>query len=246
MLGQETAIIRLAGRIWQAYRTCRPSNGLPSRLALSAFALILCLGVASAAQADRIDFGKGWTEQRFSLFSSNSFDPQGTSLAIESNGTVSLLWKRLLPRFWQTSKASWRWQVREGVPATDLTRKGGDDRNLALYFIFLPQKTAENAGDAGISALLDAADVRVLMYVWGGDHPVGAILPTPYLGERGRTVVRRGIGTGMADEAIDLANDYRAAFGEPPQSLVGLAISADSDDTDTRIIASIGNLTLLR
>ena len=132
------------------------------------------------------------------------------------------------------------------MPATDLTQKGGDDRNLALYFIFLPQQAAEKAGDAGISALLKATDARVLMYVWGGDHPVGAILSTPYLGERGRTVVRRGIGTGIADEAIDLANDYRAAFGEPPESLVGLAVSADSDDTGTRIVASIGNLTLLR
>jgi hypothetical protein len=245
MLGQETAVDGLAGCVRQVYRTCRSWHWLPRRLALSAFAIILSFGVATAAQVERIDFGKGWTEQRFSLFSSNSFDPRGASLEIESNGTVSLLWKRLLPRFWQTSKASWRWQVRQGVPATDLTRKGGDDRNLALYFIFLPKHAAEAAGNAGISALLDAAGARVLMYVWG-DHPVGAILSTPYRGERGRTVVRRGIGTGIADEAIDLANDYRAAFGEPPESLVGLAVSADSDDTGTRIVASIGNLILRR
>ncbi len=84
------------------------------------------------------------------------------------------------------------------------------------------------------------------MYVWGGVHATGEILPTPYLGPRGRSIIRRPPGTGTAAERVDLASDHRRAFGEEPESLVGLAISADSDDTDTAVVARVTRLRIDR
>lgn len=66
----------------------------------------------------------------------------------------------------------------------------------------------------------------------------------PYLGARGKTVVLRGAGTGQARESVDLAADFRRAFGGQATSLVGLAVSGDSDDTDTMIRARISSLTM--
>jgi hypothetical protein len=43
---------------------------------------------------------------------------------------------------------------------------------------------------------------------------------------------------------VDLLADHQRAFGETPLSLVGLAVSADSDDTDTGIRARLSNLVL--
>lgn len=211
---------------------------------LAAAALVLLFG-AGGALASSVTFDKEWREQRFSLFSSNDFRLGGDRLTVESDGTVSMLWTKLPEDRWSARAASWQWQVARGVPPTDLTRKGGDDRNLSLYFIFMPASVAERARNAGIKDLLDEPDVRILMYVWGGNHPEGAILPTPYLGERGRTIIRHPSGTGSKSETVDLAKDFLAAFSEPATSLVGLAVSADSDDTSTRIVASIGSLRLL-
>jgi len=164
-------------------------------LSLAVAAIALAIG---GAQASSVAFGDSWREQRFSLFSSNDFGLRGETLTVRSDGTVSLVWTRLPEGLWDARNAAWRWRVEKSVPPTDLTEKGGDDRNLALYFVFLPRSVAERAQDSDLKDLLDEPDVRVLMYVWGGDHRKGEILPTPYLGERGRTIIRRHAPTGGA------------------------------------------------
>ena len=200
--------------------------------------------MAGPASAQQIDFGSAWQEQRFAIFGSNDYALQGSSLGVRSDGTVSLLWRALPEGFAGTTQATWDWQVQTSVPPTDLSRKGGDDRNLALYFIFLPPEAAATARTAGVRALLDNPDVRVLMYIWGGSHAVGQIVPSPYLGARGRSMIRQNAGTGSASETVDLARDHQRAFGEAAQSLVGLAVSSDSDDTRTQIAAGIARLVL--
>ncbi|MFD0860480.1 DUF3047 domain-containing protein [Roseovarius aquimarinus] len=186
----------------------------------------------------------GWTEQKFSLFSGNDWRQGSDSVAVRSNDTVSMLWTTLPEAEWSSTGASWSWSVDQSVPATDLARKGGDDRNLSLYFVFMPEEIARQNVNSGIRQLLDVEEARVLMYVWGGNAQRGALLGSPYLGGQGKTVVLRGAGTGAHSERVDLAADYRRAFGGAPTSLVGLALSADSDDTNGAIAASLSGLTL--
>jgi hypothetical protein len=57
-------------------------------------------------------------------------------------------------------------------------------------------------------------------------------------------VVLRGAAPGRHSERVDLAADHARAFGTAPQALVGLAISADSDDTGTVIEARLSGLSL--
>jgi hypothetical protein len=130
------------------------------------------------------------------------------------------------------------------VPATDLRLKGGDDRNLAVYFVFLPEAEARASGRDGIRRLLEAEAARVLVYVWGGTDGQPRLQDSPYLGARGKTVALRAAGTGTMRETVDLAADHRAAFGSAPGALVGIAVSADSDDTASAIRAEIGDLVL--
>jgi hypothetical protein len=206
--------------------------------------LALCLAASAASAAGPVRFDGSWQEQRFALFSSNQYGFGSDSLSVRSDGTVSLVWARLPEASWGVRGADWRWSVDRSVPPTDLRRKGGDDRNLALYFVFLPEAEARTSGNAGIRRLLEAEAARVLVYVWGGPDGQPRLQDSPYLGARGKTVALRPAGTGAAAEAVDLAADHRAAFGTAPGALVGIAVSADSDDTSSAIRARLSNLIL--
>ena len=65
-----------------------------------------------------------------------------------------------------------------------------------------------------------------------------------YLDARGKSLILRGAGTGTHAEAVDLAADYARSFGGAPQALVGVAVSADSDDTETAIRAWISDMVI--
>jgi hypothetical protein len=210
---------------------------------LRLFVLAASIFSCSLAEAEQVTFSDNWTEQAFSLFSSNEFVLNADTLGISSEGTVSILWKKLPLSMSEANQADWDWAVEVSVPATDLTVKGGDDRNLSIYFVFSPQ-TIYLSSKSKLTDLLKNKDVRVLMYVWGGDHDRGEVLPSPYLEDFGKIIVLQRAGTGRAREQVNLANDFLRVFGENPKKLVGIAISADSDDTRSTIYSSISNLKI--
>jgi hypothetical protein len=211
------------------------------RLPLSAVLITL---LATTATAGSVSFANGWQEQRLSLFSSNDYS-FGQNLGLVSDGSVSIAWTRLGQGDWGSSGASWSWNVEQSVPATNLAMKGGDDRNISLYFVFVPEHMASGLEGANIRSLLGNSDVRIIQYAWGGNAKRGQVIASPY-GPRGQgvTIPLRSAGTGSYSESVDLAADYARAFGGSKGALVGLAVSGDSDDTNSVIRAAIGNLTL--
>lgn len=196
----------------------------------------------TTAQAGAVSFASGWKEQKLTLFSSNDYS-FGNSLSMTSNGSVSIAWTRVGQGDWGADAASWNWAVRQSVPATDLSRKGGDDRNISVYFVFVPADVAPSLAGAGIRSLLGRDDVRVMQYAWGGNHGRGSIIKSPY-GRGGVTIPLRQAGTGSVSESVNLAADYARAFGGTKGALIGLAVSGDSDDTNTVIKATVSNLNL--
>lgn len=236
---RRAAVVRLA-------RALSPAPA-PARARALALALVgsLAAGLAGPARAlGQVDLS-GWTEQRFSLLAPALFRQSPDRVSIRADRSVSLIWRALPQDFWPARQARWSWEVARGVPATDLTRRGGDDRNLAVYFVFMPEDRARAFGARpNLRRLLGEEQARVLVYVWGGDVARGALLPSAYLGPRGRTVVLRDPAPGRHAERVDLAADHARAFGTAPAALVGLAISADSDDTASLIEATLSGLTL--
>ena len=201
------------------------------------------LAMPSAVLANSVPFDGTWKEQGFFRFFTNDYTLNGDRMGVVSDGTVSVIWRPLDDALGDATTASWRWQVSAGVAATDLTRKGGDDRNLAIYFVYVDSETAKTLRRTSARKLLRNKNTRALVYVWGGDHPKGAILPSPYSSAL-RTKILRGPETGTFDERVNLTADFKRAFGTDPGVLVGLAITADSDDTDVRIQAQIGRMRL--
>ncbi|SEN63118.1 Protein of unknown function [Pseudorhodobacter antarcticus] len=211
----------------------------------SILAAFLAPSLTTSAQAQSVAFDNTWKTQRFSLFSSNKYGFGGRSMSIASDGSVSLAYARVTEASWGAKAAKWSWGVTQSVPATDLAKKGGDDRNASLYFVFLPEAEARALGaNADVRKLLTKDSARVLTYVWGDNRARGTQLASPYLGSRGKTILLRAAGTGQHSESVNLVADYKRAFGGTPGALVGLAVSADSDDTKTAIRASISGLSL--
>lgn len=205
-------------------------------------ALSLSLAISTGPVfAAQVPFDGAWKEQGFLKLFTNDYRLRGDQVDITSDGTVSVIWRPVDDALGNADRASWRWAVSQGVAATDLTRKGGDDRNLAIYFVFVDEATARTLNRNSARRLLTNPSTRALVYVWGGAHPKGAILPSPY-SDGLRTKILRGTGTGTFSESVDLDADYRRAFGSAPGVLVGLAITADSDDTGGEIRAAIRDL----
>lgn len=211
------------------------------RLFVAVFLYAATLGPAIAGP---LLFDGSWKEQGFLRLWSNEYQFLGTKLDVTSDGTVSLVWRALEPSLRNADGARWTWEVREGVVGTDLRRKGGDDRNLAVYFVFTDVETAHNLSRNSARRLLRNQKTHALVYVWGGNHNSGSFLKSPYH-PRMITRVLRPSGVGRHIEDVDLEADFHTAFGAEKSILVGIGVSADSDDTGGRILASIENLELV-
>jgi hypothetical protein len=214
--------------------------------------LIAALSLALPAQAmGPVAFGPepeaaGWSELTFRGRAPAEFgaESQGT-LRVRTEGGVSVLYRPLDAGFAAAAEAGWRWRVDAGVPPTDLGRRGADDRSLAVYFLFGDDPDA--AGDSPASLTAAMRRGRALVYVWGGEGAARSVVESPHMGARGRLIVQRPAespGGEWLAEAVDLRADFRSAFGREPGPLVGLAVSADSDDTASVSDGLIADLVL--
>ncbi|WP_368415717.1 DUF3047 domain-containing protein [Falsiroseomonas sp.] len=155
---------------------------------------------------------------------------------------------------------AWRWRVDAGPLATDLSRRGGDDRAIAVSVGF-----AGFAPSAGVvlrtqhamaqaSAAEQALPRSVLSYIWGGTGQEGASQPHGFFqspwtpGITQLSVLRpaeapRGQ---WFEERVDLGADWRAAFrGPEAPHITELMISVDVEDTKARVDAQVENIRLV-
>lgn len=160
-------------------------------------------------------------------------------LEVRAMGSSSVLYRELADAPVKASKLSWSWQVVEALPATDLAQADGDDRVLALHVVF-----AEDSLGARIAGMMSPfARGRVLTYVWG-DKEVREF-PHPHLPDKAWMIVRRPTGTPIDtwfDETVDIAADYKRAFGEDAPAIAYVGISGDSDDLRSSCFGKIRSI----
>ena len=182
----------------------------------------------------------GWRELEVSGKKANRFvgQPDG-SIEVISSSSVSRLYRPLQVDLKATPELTWQWRVDEPVPPTDLTRKGEDDTALTVYvgFPWDPDRASftERLKRPLVEALAGKdAPGRVLAYVFGGKQRRGEVVASPHLGSAGFMRVLQPANSPVGqwfEERVDLAKDYRQAFGENAPDPVQLAISADTDNT---------------
>ncbi len=155
---------------------------------------------------------------------------------------------------------AWRWRVDAGPPATDLARRGGDDRAIAVSvgfagfsprasLVLRTQHAMAQASAGGVNLPRSA-----LTYVWGGTGREGAgrpngFFPSPWTGGLSQLRVLRPAEAPRGqwvEELVDLGADWRAAFaGEQVPPMIEVAISTDTDDSGALVDAQVENIRLV-
>lgn len=186
----------------------------------------------------------GWRSVSFPRRRGANFSARGKdAVVVETAGGVGLLWHAVPHQVAHAQNARWRWLKTQGVGPTDLTRKGGDDRVLAVYFAFASPSDAKAGTD--LTTLLREGRAEVLLYVWGGAAKPETVLRLPYFDGHGRTIVKRPADAKPGvwfDEKAEVRADFRRAFGKAPGHLVAIAVSSDADDTGGRNVAALADL----
>ncbi|MBT6090297.1 MAG: DUF3047 domain-containing protein [Rhodospirillaceae bacterium] len=173
------------------------------------------------------------------------------SLTVQADSQVAFLYTFVPDDPLPGHTLRWSWRVDKDFPGTNLSDQGSDDRPLAVHVYFADQDAGllKKMG-RGMAAMFGVpVSGEAITYVWGGQRPVGTMIPNPFMDDgEGVLFIRQSPGftaTGQwVDETVDLAADYRAAFGGELSAVSVIAVSADTDDTGAQSQAQIRDLQL--
>lgn len=148
-------------------------------------------------------------------------------LRAEADGTASALYQTIKVNLNETPYLHWRWRIeRTFGPDIDERSQQGDDYAARVYLI-------RNGG-------LAFWRTKAINYVWSSGNPAGTHWDNPYAGGN----VQMWAMNSGDDEAgdwhshtRDIRADWREAFGEDIDSLDGLAVMTDSDNTGMMVRA---------
>ncbi|WHZ22781.1 MAG: hypothetical protein OJF47_001893 [Nitrospira sp.] len=146
----------------------------------------------------------------------------------------------------------WRWKVENLLQKSDVNRKDGDDYPARLYITFayepekvsLGKKLKYKAGQA----LFGDIPIGALNYIWDTKSLAGTIVDNAFTDFAKMIVVESGaqrIGSWIEEER-NVYEDYKAAFGEEPPAINGVAIMSDTDNTKERAVAYYGDIVFVK
>jgi hypothetical protein len=210
------------------------------RRLVPAFCAAAALVVVAAPTERRLGFPAGlddWQEKDFvGTTDYRAVDEEGRPAVLAAaDGSASALYRRVGIDLEATPYLSWRWRV-EGTygPDIDETAKSGDDYPARIYVV-------RRGG-------LAFWRTRALNYVWSSARPVGSRWSNAYAGDSVRMLAVDS-GDARAGEWVahtrDVRADWRAAFGEEIDSLDGVAVMTDGDDTGSAMRAWFADIRFL-
>jgi hypothetical protein len=213
------------------------------------------------AQIDSQLVANGWKEFTFDYQRQNTFRQitEGV-IEIETNKSVSIAYlpfdtAKLDLR--ETSNLVFEWQHEGQVIDRDVSKKGGDDRILAIYLAFSYQPEHASLKEKLLRPLVVAsqgldAPGRLLTYLWAGEPKVGRWFENPYTGKAGYMKVIQDAKDGSNNanvwhaHKVNIVADFREKFGHMPPTPAYVAIGVDSDDTKMRAITRVRGLKFMK
>ncbi len=225
---------------------------------------ILWFGIATAeapiqlfdAQADKNGLPLGWQPLTFKKIERHTnyrlSEEAGRPIILaESERAASGLIRPLDldPQVYQT--LSWCWKVDAIIKKGDVRTKAGDDYAARIYVTF--------KFDPEHASFFEAAKFKTyklfygeyppkgaLNYVWANRMQIGEVVPNAYTDRAMMIAVESGeekVGQWHCAKR-NLFNDYKAAFGEDPPNISGIAIMTDTDNTEASAKAAYADLLL--
>lgn len=178
---------------------------------------------------NREDALKEWKEKIFRgrvIYEVNPETPHGYLFAKSQKASSGLFYKiRFSPK--KYPYISWSWKIGRfpsKAENTNINKKSWierDDYAVRVYVIF-PAFIFTNT--------------KCIEYIWSEDLPKGAVLTSPFYRNIKLLVLESGsekLGEWVLEER-NILDDYRLAFGNPPQAAVGaIALMTDADNTQS-------------
>ena len=167
-------------------------------------------------------------------------------LKAESHSSASAIIYRKTWNVYEYPRLHWKWKVDNVYKKGNIRDKSGDDYPIRVYVMFPydpKQADIKERLEYGIAKALYGKypPHSTLNYVWTGQNIAERIITSPYT-DRAKIIIlengRSSIGT-WVEEAVNILDDYRAAFGKDPPQTAGIAIMNDSDDTGEMAVSYV-------
>ncbi|MEO6409642.1 MAG: DUF3047 domain-containing protein [Burkholderiaceae bacterium] len=154
------------------------------------------------------------------------------------------------------TQLAWQWRVEKFVDAADLREKTGDDTAVKVCVFFDMPLDKVPFGDRQLLKLArsrtsDVLPTATVCYVWDNKLPVGTTLDNAFTRRMRYMVLRTG--TVGADkwtaQKRDVGADFLKLFGDESTeipAISGIAVGADSDNTQSHSVSYVADLVLSR
>ena len=177
-------------------------------------------------------------------------------LKVEADESYGNLVHALRAKAGEHTALAWRWRVDKLVENADIKTRAGDDAaaKLCVFFGFDAAKLSfgeRTRLSLANSATGEVVPTQTLCYVWDNKLPIDTGLINAFT-KRIRFIVLQS-GTGKLGQWVaekrDLSVDYQRMFSDESEGkipeIVGVAVSADADNTHGHGLAYFGDVSLV-
>jgi Protein of unknown function (DUF3047) len=176
-------------------------------------------------------------------------------LKVEAEDSYGNLAHAMRSQIAEKSVLAWRWRVDKLVEDADIKVRAGDDAAAKLCVFFGFDAAKLSLGERtrlSIASSTTGQDVptQTLCYVWDNKLPVDTGLINAFTKRIRFIVLQSGAGRlgQWLPQRRNLAADYQRMFGDESEGqvpeVVGVAVSADADNTHGHGLAYFGDVTL--
>ncbi len=174
-----------------------------------------------------------------------------TVLEAQADNSASALVYPLRADPMHTPWLTFRLRTERLIEKTDVTTRAGDDYPARVYVTFDYDAARLPFGDRmklrmARSVWGDQVPAAALCYIWERRQPVGYSQWSAFTNRLRMIVVESGstrLGQWVVIER-NVAEDFRAAFGEAPPPISGIIVATDTDDTGETAHTWFGDISL--
>lgn len=197
---------------------------------------------------------EGWREVTFKKKKENRFLKCGDAcIRVDSDQSVSMISLTKPVNLKERYILSWEWKIAKPAVRSDITRKGRDDRALAIYVAFPFDPKTASLAERAVRPFLKRkqgpnAPGRMLAYIWAGHGDRDDLYSSPFFGKISKMIVKRNssaVPEVWLREQVDIIKDHKRAFGTFPKNISQILISADTDNTKTSNSGFIRNIKII-
>jgi hypothetical protein len=196
--------------------------------------VLLLTACAGVSRPGRFSDGtlEDWRPQSFGLSTQYRLVEQDGLQVLEarSEQSASALYQKLAVDLNKTPYLNWRWKIQHSLGEMDEQIKAGDDYPARVYVM--------------VSSQPMLVYPRALCYVWSSNTPVGGAWPSPYTDDVIIVPLQSGDRDAgrWRDEKRNVKQDLVRYFGEEFQTVEGIAVMTDTDNSKSAAISYFGDL----